>query len=104
VRLDVHKDGRITSHVIADRQDTLTLLQRDVSGLQRALQDAGLKTADNALQFSLRDQSGGGQQNSNPDPNATRLVVEDDSLAPIAASSASYGAIVRADGGLDIRV
>ena len=104
VRLDVDRDGRITSHVIADRKDTLDLLQRDASGLQRAFQDAGLKTADNGLQFSLRDQSPGQQQNFGSNPNSAQLIVEDDSLAPIDATPSSYGRLVRLNGGLDISV
>ena len=62
VRLDVDRDGNVTSRMIADRADTLDLLRRDASGLERALQDAGLKTSDNGLQFSLRDQSAQQQQ------------------------------------------
>ena len=102
VRLDVDRDGRITSHVIADRRDTLDLLQRDASGLQRAFQDAGLKTSDNGLQFSLRDQSSGQQQQnpSSPNPASAQLVVEDD--APINAMPSS--SLARLNGGLDIRV
>jgi len=106
VRLDVDKDGRITSHVIADRRDTLDLLQRDASGLQRALQDSGLKTADNGLQFSLRDHSAGQQQqqqqqNSSPaTPGTAQLVVEDD--VPLAPSA--YSPLAGLAGGLDIRV
>ena len=102
VRLDVDKDGRITSHVIADRRDTLDLLQRDASGLQRALQDAGLKTSDNGLQFSLRDQPAGQQQqNANPG-NAAQLVVEDD--APLDVMPTAYNQLAGLAGGLDIRV
>jgi flagellar hook-length control protein FliK len=105
VRLDVDRDGRITSHVIADRKDTLDLLQRDAAGLQRAFQDAGLKTADNGLQFSLRDQTAGQQQNpGGSQSNSAQLVVEDDSLAPIDATQSGYGRFVRLNGGLDIRV
>ncbi len=104
VRLDVDKDGRVTSHVIADRKDTLALLQRDASGLQRAFQDAGLKTADNGLQFSLRDQSAGQQQNSGADPNSAKPVAEDDALAPIETPTSSYSRLARLNGGLDIRV
>ena len=105
VRLDVDKDGRVTSHVIADNKDTLNLLQRDASGLQRAFQDAGLKTSDNGLQFSLRDQSSGQQQQQNPgaaNPNTPQLVVEDD--APIDAMPSGYGRLIGLSGGLDIRV
>ncbi len=101
VHLDVHKDGRITSHVIADRKDTLDLLQRDASGLQRALQDAGLKTADNGLQFSLRDQSSGQQQHN---PERAPLVVPDESPAPIDTAPTGYTRLARLNGGLDIRV
>ena len=77
VRLDVDRDGNVTSRMIADRSDTLDLLRRDASGLERALQDAGLKTADNGLQFSLRDQSTG-QQQANGGSDTARLVVEDE--------------------------
>ncbi len=61
VRLKVDRDGQISSHLTADRPDTLALLRRDEAGLERALQDAGFKTASDGLQFSLRDQSGNSQ-------------------------------------------
>ena len=39
---------------------------KNLDGLQRSLEQSGLKTSDNGLQFSLRDQGNGGQnQNSN---------------------------------------
>lgn len=102
VRLDVDRDGRITSHVIADRRDTLDLLQRDASGLQRAFQDAGLKTSDNGLQFSLRDQSTGQQQQnpSSPNPASAQLVAEDD----VPNNAMPSSSLARLSGGLDIRV
>ncbi|HET9717202.1 MAG TPA: flagellar hook-length control protein FliK [Pseudolabrys sp.] len=61
VRLDVDRDGKVTSRLIVDRVETLDLLRRDASGLERALQEAGLKTSDNGLQFSLRDKFVGQQ-------------------------------------------
>jgi flagellar hook-length control protein FliK len=45
----------------ADRPDTLQLLQNQQPQLEQALNQAGLKTADDGLQFSLRDQSLSGQ-------------------------------------------
>jgi len=102
VRLDVDRDGRVTSHLIADRKDTLSLLQRDSAGLQRALQDAGLKTADEGLQFSLRDQSHGQNQERAGRSDAAQLVVEDDSLpTPVTIAG---GRFFGRDGGVDIRV
>ena len=80
VRLDVDRDGQTTTRLIADRSDTLDLMRRDASGLERALQDAGLKTSDNGLQFSLRDQTMGRQQDNTPAPATAQIVVQDNTL------------------------
>jgi hypothetical protein len=104
VRLDVGHDGHVTSTLIADRSDTLDLLRRDSAGLERALQDAGLKTSDDGLQFSLRDQSTGRDQAHTPAPAAAQLVVSDDALAAIDANSRNYGRRAGLGGGIDIRV
>jgi flagellar hook-length control protein FliK len=104
VRLDVDSNGLVTSHVTADRPETLTLLQNQQPQLERALEQAGLKTADNGLQFSLRDQSFTGQNNNGgaAQPSTPQLVVHDPDLAPIETrqiyARASLG------GGIDIRV
>jgi flagellar hook-length control protein FliK len=85
VRLDVDSNGQVTSHVTVDRPETLALLQSQQPQLERALEQAGLKTADNGLQFTLRDQSftggntGGGAQPS----TAQQLVIPDSDLPPI---------------------
>ena len=104
VRLDVDRDGHVTSRLIADRSDTLDLLRRDAAGLERALQDAGLKTSDNGLQFSLRDQSMGREQGNAPTPGAAQLVVSDDALPTIEANPRNYGRLAGLGGGIDIRV
>jgi chemotaxis protein MotD len=103
VRLDVDRDGNVISHVVADRSDTLDLLRRDTAGLERALQDAGLKTSDNSLQFSLRDQSAN-QQQSNNGPNTAHIVVEDEQVPTIDAAPRDYSRYGARAGGLDIRV
>lgn len=103
VRLDVDKDGNVTSRMTVDRADTLDLLRRDATGLERALQDAGLKTADNSLQFSLRDQSMGQQQTS-AGPDAAQIIVTDETLPSIDAIPQNYGRLAGTGGGLDIRV
>lgn len=99
VRLDIDRDGTVTSRLIADRQDTLDLLRRDAAGLERALQDAGLKTSDNGTQFSLRDQSGRPQPDA---PADAHLIVEDEALPAI--DPRNYGRLTGRAGGLDIRV
>jgi flagellar hook-length control protein FliK len=103
VRLDVDHDGNVTSRLTVDRADTLDLLRRDASGLERALQDAGLKTADNGLQFSLRDQSMN-QQQSSGGSDVAQIVVSDEKLPSIDTIPQNYGRLAGQGRGLDIRV
>ncbi len=106
VRLGVDSDGHVTSHITVDRADTLQLLQDQQPQLQQALDQAGLKTADNGLQFSLRDQSFAGQQNNNggngTQQNTPQLVVPDASL-PTVQSAQIYNRLGLGTG-VDIRV
>jgi flagellar hook-length control protein FliK len=105
VRLGIDRDGQVTSHVTVDRPDTLQLLQSQQPHLERALEQAGLKTADNGLQFTLRDQSftgqNGGDGNNTPAQTA-RLVVPDNQLAAVPARPI-YNRLGRGTG-VDIRV
>jgi flagellar hook-length control protein FliK len=56
VRLDFSHDNRVSALIAADRPETLEVLQRDSRALERSLQEAGLRLADNALSFSLRQE------------------------------------------------
>jgi flagellar hook-length control protein FliK len=103
VRLDIDSSGQVTSRLVVDRPETLDQLRRDSAGLERALQDAGLKTAQNGLQFSLRDQGFAGRDDNSPSSNAARLLVPDPDLAPVDVPANAYGRAMRT-GGVDIRV
>lgn len=103
VRLDVDRDGNVITHMVADRTDTLDLLRKDTAGLERALQDAGLKTSDNSLQFSLRDQQAN-QQQRNGGGESAHVVIEDEQLAAIEPAQRNYARYNAPTGGLDIRV
>ena len=107
VRLDVDGSGQVRTHVTVDRADTLQLLQSQQPQLERALEQAGLKTADNGLQFTLRDQSfagqnggAGGQQY--PNQPAAPVVFPDIDAVPI--DTAQIYARLRLGKGLDISV
>lgn len=103
VRLDVDRKGNVTSRLTVDRPETLDLLRRDASGLERALQDAGLKTSDNSLQFSLRDQSMNQQQPGN-NADAAQIIVKDESLPSLDVVPQNYGRLAGLGSGVDIRV
>lgn len=56
-------DGRVSATVTAERPETLALLQKDSKGLEKALEDAGLKPDANSTSFSLKN----GEQQNNAD-------------------------------------
>lgn len=105
VRLDVDRNGQVTSHVTVDRPDTLQLLQSQQPQLQRALEQAGLTTTNNGLQFTLRDQSFAGQNGgggNGSQPPVPQLIIPDAKLAAI--DTAQIYSRWNFVGGLDIRV
>jgi flagellar hook-length control protein FliK len=103
VQLNVDGSGQVTSHITVDRSDTLQLLQSQLPHLQSALEQAGLTTSDNGLQFSLRDQSFAGQQNGSGHQSQTaQLVIPESDLAPVAATQIYARAGLGS--GIDIRV
>jgi chemotaxis protein MotD len=105
VRLEVDRAGNVTTKLTLDRPETLDLMQRDARGLERALQQAGLKTDGGGLEFSLRshadqnpanDQSGRGAHS--PDAHAA------DETARIEVVIEGYRSAAFARGGIDIRI
>lgn len=104
VRLDVDQDGNVKSRLVIERSDTYDLLRRDSSTLERALQQAGLKTSDNGLEFTLRDQ-GSAQRDAREQNlrNAERGIIADADILPAEAAS-GYGRVLGLGGGVDIRI
>ena len=96
VKLEIANDGRAKAMIIAERSETLDILQKDVRVLERALQDAGLKTDQNSLSFDLhgrKDNPDTRQANSessndgtNPDTSEGSNSLENDSN-PISATA-----------------
>lgn len=107
VRIEVDRHGQVTSHLTVEKPETLAMLRQDQTQLQRALDNAGLKTGDSGLQFSLRDQSSSGQQQGQQQDNgrhAQRLVIRDEELPPAVTAGRGYGRMLSASGGVDIRI
>lgn len=55
VRLEIGEDKSVTARVVVDRVETLQLLQRDARTLERAFEQAGLKTTEGGVDITLRD-------------------------------------------------
>ncbi|MCP5361704.1 MAG: flagellar hook-length control protein FliK [Hyphomicrobiales bacterium] len=54
IRLDIGRDGMVKAHIIAERPETLEMLQRDARQLERALLDNGLKADAGQMSFNLK--------------------------------------------------
>ncbi|MGL3107279.1 flagellar hook-length control protein FliK [Bradyrhizobium sp. BR 1432] len=107
VRINVDRNGQVTSHLTVEKPETLQMLRQDAPQLQRALDDAGFKTGSNGLSFSLRDQNSSGQnsgQNNDNGGNARRLIISEDETVAAAPVGRGYGRMYGPSSGVDIRV
>jgi flagellar hook-length control protein FliK len=105
VKLEISHDGKVMARVTADRAETLDMLQRDQRGLERALQQAGLQTDSNSLNFNLRQggQSDFGGQFDDGGPSQA----EDEQAVPadtLVETTSAIDHTTAADGRLDIQV
>ena len=111
VRLEVH-DGRVSAYVVTDTRETLDLLKNDMRSLERALNEAGLKTDQGSLNFSLRGegQSNHAQQKEQDEraspstPYDAQAQNLDDDLIEEASLEARRAAAAQARGGVDVQI
>ena len=83
VKLSIMADGKTTAHIAVDRPETLDMMRNDSRTLERALQDAGLKTDQNSMTFSLKDQGEGTQRGNDRDglPDSAQDGKSDEALS-----------------------
>ena len=73
VKLEIAESGRISAHLVADKPETLDLLQKDRATLEKALAEAGLDADESSLEFSMRE----GKGDKNPDFKSLGMEVAD---------------------------
>jgi flagellar hook-length control protein FliK len=109
IKMKFDKDGGVKAHLTADKPETLALLQRDSSHLQRALQQAGFDADETNISFDLRQQGqdlgqardqGGGQQNGYPRDAGPG--VNDNNTLQASIAVQAYGTV--SQGGVNIMV
>lgn len=105
VKMEMTHDGRVMTVVTAERQETLDMLRRDQSELQRALADAGLQSGD--MEFNLKGQE---QQTADKDGGQASGSASGEETAEAADEAAPDGAVLSAwesgiyfNGRLDLR-
>ncbi|MEM1048669.1 MAG: flagellar hook-length control protein FliK [Pseudomonadota bacterium] len=90
VRLKIGDDGVARAHLIVERSETLDLFMRDQRNLERALEQAGVKTDAASLQFSLKgdgDGQAGFAAGKGDDDNARQAAAGEGSDAVDTAAS-----------------
>lgn len=102
VRLTVDDAGKAQASLTVEKPQTLELLQKDSSHLERALKDAGLDLSQNGLNFSLRGQQ---QQGGNsPSSRGRALNVQAIAAVEAAPSTTLLSSLGASHTRLDIRV
>lgn len=107
VQLTVDREGHVRSRLVVEKQETLDLLQRDQRSLERALSQAGLRTGEESVEFSLKDQGGQqpGGERPEPAPRVLKVAVEEpEGLQVPQAHLAIYARAAAMRGGIDIRI
>ncbi len=104
VKLEVSDAGQVQAKVIVEKVETLQLLQRDARTLERAFDQAGLKTTADGLQFTLRDPGGQGRNGDDQPSRENRGggAVDEPVIDEIRLQPAQYR--LASTGGLDIRI
>jgi flagellar hook-length control protein FliK len=106
VRLEVDRNGNVSTKLTVDRPETLDLMQRDARHLERALQQAGLKTDGGGLEFSLRSHADqGGMADGHADRGGReRGASGGEDVERVELSVETYRSAALARGGVDIRI
>jgi len=109
VKMSVDDDKQVSATITVERPATLDMLQRDTKALERALQDAGLKTGSGSLSFSLQqgnqgDSSGMPGWGQNGGRQAGSSGQEKTAAAAEVSSSTAKNAVDTANGLVDVAV
>ncbi len=104
VRMHKGADGQTQISFLVDKAETLDSLARDARGLERMLQDAGVKADAGSMQFNLRQQpspdtQGDGNQNGRPNWDGEG----DEPVGPQSAIPANQKYTLTLRDGVDIR-
>ena len=55
--MHISKDGKLQAEIISGRPETLEILQKDVSALSKAFNDAGYDTDSRSFNFSFQNEN-----------------------------------------------
>lgn len=91
VKMHIAKDGRLHADIIVSRPETIDMLQRDISGLEKAFNDAGYNADSRSFNFSFQNENQTGAQQK---ADAGRLQFIGDALEQEAEGAAGNDNLV----------
>lgn len=105
VKMQIGKDGKLQAHIVASRPETAEMLQKDISSLQKAFNDAGFQTDEGSLSFSFRNEGqSNGEQEKNNLRNFIGQALEQETAMDAAGNDMLYSGNLNGTNGLNIRV
>lgn len=106
IDLEVGPDNRLLAVISAERSETLDLLQRDAKSLEKALNDAGVKTDSGSLEFNLKGEGGTAENGQDGDGKLHdgAVMLPGDIDAPDAANMPTNAPLILPEGRIDIQV
>ena len=57
IKMQISKDGKLQAHIVASRQETIDILQREMQDLEKAFNEAGFETDSGSFSFSFRGEN-----------------------------------------------
>ena len=69
IKLEFGQDNSVKAHLVVEKPETLLMLQRDASALEKSLQDAGLETDGSSLSFEMAQDGNSFSNDRENDPN-----------------------------------
>ena len=106
IDLEVGPDNRLIAVIAAEKSETLDLLQRDARQLERALNDAGLKTDSGSLEFNLRGDGDSADRGSDDEGKLMdgAVMLPGDPDNPYSQTPHAHNPLILPEGRIDIQV
>lgn len=101
VKMHIAKDGKLQAEIVASRAETADMLQKEVSNLSKAFNEAGYDTDSKSFSFSFQDENAAG--NKKNDSGLSRFIgdkLEQEAEAVAENDNLGYDPVL----GLNIRV
>ena len=105
VRIDIDRNGHVTSHLMVEKPETLSMLRQDAPSCSARSTTPGSRPATAACSSACATSLHPVRTTAaDPDRNAQRLIVSEEDSTPAVVAGRTYGRMLGSSSGVDIRV